>query len=303
MKHSLIIIIVLLSFSVFGQTKPEMILVKGGTFQMGNPHTDKNRKGDDDERPVHKVKVGKFEISKYEITVKQYKEFIADKSYDEFARFGVLHSLPPKPDSTWWQGHPDSELYWKGQMNKWWGWNDNFPMFHVTWYQAVAYCNWLSQKTGLEKCYSINSEGSVVCDYSKNGYRLPTEAEWEFAARGGKSNNTNQFSGSNNFNEVAWIDDNTLLRGPKPVGTKKANELGIHDMSGNVWEWCNDYYSPYYYKNSPEDNPINERPTGYRVIRGGSWHYKVGYATLTTRDGPKPGFTNYNYGFRVVRKK
>ncbi len=303
MKNLLTLILILSTFSVFSQTKPEMVLVKGGTFNMGNPFSDKLRKGDDDEKPVHKVKVHDFYIAKYEVTVGEYKEFIADGSYNEFVRFGVEHRLPSPPDSVWWQGHPDSKAYWKGQVNEWWGWNNKFPMFHLSWYQAVAYCNWLSEKTGYEKCYSITSEGSIECDLSKNGYRLPTEAEWEYAAKGGNKSNDYRFSGSDNFNEVAWVDDNTFLRGPKVIGTKKANELGIYDMSGNVWEWCTDYYSPFFYNDKNSNNPVNLQPTGYRVIRGGSWHYRVEYATITTRDGPKPGFSNYNYGFRVARNK
>ncbi len=303
MKNLITIILIFLSVVVTAQTKPEMILVKGGSFSMGNPYNDKARKGEADEKPVHKVNVNDFYISKYEITVKQYKEFIADKSYKEFERYGVRHSLPPKPDSTWWQGHPDAKKYWAAQVQEWWGFKSNYPMFHVSWFDAIAYCNWLSIKTGLQPCYSINADGGIECDYSKNGYRLPTEAEWEYAARGGNKSHNYRFSGSNNFNEVAWVDDNTLLTGPRPVGTKKPNELGIYDMSGNVWEWCNDYYSSFYYSNSPEDNPVNKSPTGYRSLRGGSWHYRVEYATIYTRDGPKPGYTNYNYGFRVVRKK
>ena len=270
---------------------------------MGNPYSDKMRKGDVDEKPTHKVKLEDYYIGKYEVTVLQFKQFVIDRSYDEFAKYGVYHKLPSEPDTVWWQGHPDAEIYWKGQVGKWWGYNNSFPMFHVSWYSAVAYCNWLSEKEGLDKCYSINTDGGVDCDFSKKGYRLPTEAEWEYAAKGGNKSKAYRFSGSNNFNEVAWVDDNTLLSGPKAVGTKKANELGIFDMSGNVWEWCTDYYSPYFYKNSPTENPVNLKSTGYRVIRGGSWHYRVGYATTTTRDGPKPGFTNFNYGFRVVRSK
>ncbi len=303
MRKLIILLFLALTISASAQTQPEMILVKGGSFNMGNPYTDKLREGFEDEKPVHKVTVSDFYIAKHEVTVKEYKEFIADKTYTEFQRFGVEHRLPSAPDSVWWQGHPDAKRYWDSQPDKWWGWNSNFPMFHVSWYDAVSYCNWLSEKSGLQKCYSINADGGVDCDYKKNGYRLPTEAEWEYAARGGKSSAGYRFSGSNNFNEVAWVDDNTLLSGPKTVGTKKANELGIFDMSGNVWEWCNDFYSPYFYSNSTENDPVNSKPTGYRIIRGGSWHYDVELATVFSRDGPKPGFTNYNYGFRMVRSK
>lgn len=303
MKKLITILFIFLCITTFAQEAPEMVFVKGGSFSMGNANSDKTKKGDDDERPVHKVKLNDFYIGKFEVTVKQFKEFLSDGSYTEFDKFGVLKSLPSSPDSIWWQGHPDSKKYWDAQMEKWWGWKPNFPMFNVTWFDAVAYCNWLSQKNGLEKCYYLNKDGGISLDIKKNGYRLPTEAEWEYAARGGNKQVASTFSGSNNFNDVAWVDDNTLLSGPKAVGTKTANELGIHDMSGNVWEWCSDYYSPGFYAVSPETNPINERITPYRVVRGGGWHYSVNYASVTTRDGPKSGFTDYTYGFRIARNK
>ena len=303
MKQLLVLLFIITSFTMYSQTTPKMVYVKGGTFKMGNSYTDKLQKGNSDERPVHSVTVSDFYIGKYEVTVLEFKKFILDRSYNEFARFGVYHRLPSPPDTTWWRGHQGSEIYWKRQSAKWWGWNNSFPMFHVSWYSAIAYCNWLSIQNGYDKCYSINSNGGIECDFSKNGYRLPTEAEWEYAAKGGNKSKKYRFSGSNNVNQVGWIDDNTLLAGPKPVGTKIGNELGIHDMTGNVWEWCTDYYSPYYYNKSPSKNPVNLSPTGYRVIRGGSWHYNIFYASTTARDGPKSGYTNYNYGFRIVRAK
>jgi len=282
-----------------GQTKPDMVLVNGDSFSMGNPNA---KKQEEYQTPVHTVKVSDFYMAKKEVTVKEYKEFINDKSFKGFSN-KHNHYMPSKPDSTWWQGHPETENFYETYIISWWGWQDQFPMFNVTWYDAVEYCNWLSEKTGLEPCYYVNEDFGVACDYSKNGYRLPTEAEWEYAARGGKNKDKYIYSGSNNIGDVAWYDDNTDLKGPKNVGTKKPNSLGIYDMSGNVWEWCNDFYSPFYYKNSPKDNPVNEYPTGAKSIRGGSWHYRADLATVTSRDGPKTGHTNYNYGFRLVRKK
>lgn len=302
MKKLITILIVFLGISAFAQNSPEMVYVKGGTFTMGNPYSDNAKKGDTDEKPTHRVTLNNFYIGKYEVTVKQYDEFLS-ANYTEFDRFGVKHYKKSQPDSTWWQGHPDAKAYWDAQLGSWWGYKDNYPMFYVTWFEAIAYCNWLSEKEGLDKVYSLDANGSVKTDISKNGYRLPTEAEWEYAARGGKDSKNYRFSGSNNFNDVAWVDDNTLLTGPRAVGSKNPNELGLYDMSGNVWEWCTDDYSGMYYKNSPQDNPVNLRPTSFKSLRGGSWHYKVDYATVFTRDGPKPGYTNYNYGFRVAKNK
>ncbi len=299
-KSLLTALFVLFAAFSFGQHKPQMVFVKGGTFMMGNPRTSGQYKGDPDEKPVHKVKVHSFYIGKYEVTVKEYKEFINDKSFNEFKGYHI-HEMPAPPDSTWFQGHPATEAYYKKIGKKWWGWQDDMPMQHVTWYDAIAYCNWLSEKLGYEKCYYEDEQGIIHCDLTKNGFRLPTEAEWEYAARGGNKSHNYIFSGSNDYNDVGWVDENTFLTGPRPVGLKKPNELGIYDMTGNVWEWCQDWYSPFFYQNSPVNNPVNTTPTGYRVIRGGSWHYRPEFATVTSRDGPKPGYTNFNYGFRIVR--
>lgn len=284
--------------SLYAQITPEMIKVEGGTFQMGNPYTDAAKKGDADEKPVHSVTVSDFHIGTYEVTVKEYKEFINDKTFTEFKSLRT-HALPATPDSAWLAEHPDTKDYWAGLGRKWWGWMDNYPMQNVTWYDAIAYCNWLSEAEGLDACYSYTVEDGVQCDFSSNGYRLPTEAEWEFAARGGNESEGYRFSGSDNVSEVAWYDENTFLKGPQNVGTKDANELGIYDMSGNVWEWCFDFWA--YYSSGAKTDPVYETATGYKVIRGGAWHYIGNYATVTTRDGPKPSYTNYMYGFRLAK--
>jgi len=294
------LMMLLIPFALHSQTKPDMVLVTSGSFSMGNPYTDAAKKGDADEKPVHNVKVGDFYIGKYEVTVKEYKEFIADASFTEFSSMRS-HKMPLTPDTTWMSEHTDTKKYYETTMLKWWGWVDEYPMQNITWYDAVAYCNWLSSKTGLEKCYSLNDSKAIVCDFSKNGYRLPTEAEWEFAAIGGTSSKGYRFSGSNNSAEVGWYDETTFYKGPQKIGTKAKNELGIYDMTGNVWEWCYDYYSPYYYSNSAKENPINETSTGYKVIRGGAWHYRAEYATVFTRDGPEASYTNYMYGFRLAK--
>jgi len=292
--------LLLFPFITYSQTKPDLILVTGGSFSMGNPYSDAAKKGDADEKPVHNVKVNDFYIDKYEVTVKAYKEFIADNSFTEFSSLRQ-HKMPAPPDTTWMSEHTDTKKYYETTILKWWGWVDNYPMQYVTWFDAIAYCNWLSAKLGLDKCYSINDAKGIVCDFTKNGYRLPTEAEWEFAAIGGTSSKTYRFSGSNNSADVGWYDETTYYKGPQFVGTKAANELGIYDMTGNVWEWCYDYYSPFYYASSPKDNPINETPTGYKVIRGGAWHYRAEYATVFTRDGPESSYTNFMYGFRLAK--
>jgi formylglycine-generating enzyme required for sulfatase activity len=302
MKNFIRLFFLVLIFSplitLYAQTAPETVKVEGGTFQMGNPYAEATKKGDADEKPVHSVTLSSYYIGKYEVTVKEYKEFISDKTFTEFSSLRS-HKLPSKPDSAWLAEHPDTKNYWALQSTTWWGWVDQYPMQHITWYDAIAYCNWLSEKLGLEKCYYVNDDFGVSCDFTKNGYRLPTEAEWEFAARGGTKSKGYRYSGSDNSADVAWYDDTSFLRGPQKIGTKSANELGIYDMSGNVWEWCYDYFG--YYTSAAQTNPKYETSTGYRILRGGSWHYAGNYTTVTTRDGPEPGFTNFMYGFRIAK--
>jgi formylglycine-generating enzyme required for sulfatase activity len=269
---------------VMGQT-PKMILVEGGTYSMGTST------GGAEERPVHKVTVSSFYICEHEVSVAEYQKFIGETG----------KSMPQPPDKEWMETHKYTQMFYVSSGKEWWGWEPQYPMHHITWSDAVEYCNWISAKNGLEKCYVKNADGGWNFDKSKNGYRLPTEAEWEFAARGGNKSLGTKYSGSNNINEVAWYDETSKLAGPQNIKTKKANELGIYDMSGNVWEWCSDYYKSDFYSTSPEKDPICTTVMPYRVLRGGSWHYAADMSQITTRDGPKSGVTNYNYGFRLAK--
>ena len=219
---------------------------------------DKN--GDHDEYPVHTVTLSSFYISKHEITIKQYKEYCADT--------GV--KMPKSPSKEWQLEHDEAKN---------WTWKDENPITNITWNDAVMYCKWLSKKKG------------------KN-YTLPTEAQWEFAAKGGVKSKKYKYSGSNNINDVAWYDETSNERGPMPVGKLKPNELGIYDMSGNAWEWCLDYYGKY--NSSKKKNPKGPEKGLYKVVRGGSWYYVGRLAVVTARDGPYIHYTNYNYGFRPV---
>ncbi len=284
----------LFAFNLGLLAQPEMILVEGGTFKMGRDSKKEKINSIEfaDELPQHEVSLNSFYIGKYEVTVGEYKEFCK----------ATGKKMPNAPDSTWFAEHPDTKIYYPLSKTQWWGWKDYYPMQNISWYDAVEYCNWLSEKNGLQKCYVINGE-TTTCDFSKNGYRLPTEAEWEYAARGGQKSKGYIYAGSDNPDEVAWYDETSKLKGPAKVGTKKPNELGIYDMSGNVWEWCWDFYNSRYYANSPKDNPKGPGPTIYRVSRGGSWHYRDQLARIADRDGPRPGFTSFNHGFRVVRNK
>ncbi len=134
-------------------------------------------------------------------------------------------------------------------------------------------------------------------------YRLPTEAEWEFAARGGNRSKGYTYSGSNSVGSVAEYEgNNNNNKNTKPIGQKQPNELDLYDMSGNVWEWCADWYDNSYYKNTPQNNPQgpSSSPNGYRVLRGGSWYGDATYCRVADRDYGNPTNRSYGYGFRLV---
>ena len=154
----------------------------------------------------------------------------------------------------------------------------DFPMYYISWNEATAFCEKLSEASGKK-------------------YVLPTEAQWEYAARGGRKDVPGRFSGSDNLLEVAWSYEDTVRRLQK-VGLKKPNELGLYDMSGNVYEFCADYYDLY----NPEDtdNPQGAPSSPYRVTRGGSYIDKPLRCRVAYRGTPTPTFSATNIGFRIV---
>jgi len=178
------------------------------------------------------------------------------------------------------------------------GYGDDYPVYNVTWIDAVTFCNGLSVMQGYQQVYTISGT-SVTADFTKNGYRLPTEAEWEFAARGGDSTHGYQYAGSDTLGDVAWYENNADNRA-HTVGTKAANELGLYDMSGNVKEWCYDWYGGY--PDTPRTDYTGVTLGEYRVIRGGSWRYSW-YCDLSTRDQRDPidNYYDNELGFRVAR--
>ncbi len=155
--------------------------------------------------------------------------------------------------------------------------------------RPVEYVSWDDCQEFIEKLNSLTGKE----------FRLPTEAEWEYAARGGKYSRGYKYSGSNNADEVAWYYDNSG-RTTHPVKTKKANELGLYDMSGNVLEWCNDWYNENYYRNSPQTNPTGPSEGENRVVRGGCWYNSVRYVRVSYRFRYAPGYRGYNSGLRLA---
>lgn len=185
------------------------------------------------------------------------------------------------------------------------------PVERITWYEAIEYCNRKSLIEGLTPVYSINgyyiginwAAAPIECDWEANGYRLPTEAEWEYAAKGGEKSKGYIFSGGNNDKKVAWHYGNSKMK-THFIGRKTPNELGLYDMSGNVWEYCWDFYdSSYYYAPDTLNNPRGPQSGSNIVIRGGSWYDPDSFSRLSYRTGVFPT-TRENYiGFRVVRTR
>jgi formylglycine-generating enzyme required for sulfatase activity len=246
---------------------PEMVFVEGGTFNNG----------------VSDVTLDSYYISKYEFTQAQ--------------RY-------------WATGETSSYGFGGGPLH---------PVYNVTWLKAIAACNLLSAQQGLSSCYTLGAWGSdpnnwpqgystdqsyhnlVQCDWSANGYRLPTEMEWEFAARGGNLSNGYTYSGGNNASAVAWYYYNS---GSYPishqVGTKSANELGLHDMSGNVGEFVWDKYGDL--PENPQTNPTGAVASSFRVHRGGHFSSGTDYITVSFRSNVDPQNNYHTIGFRVCRR-
>jgi formylglycine-generating enzyme required for sulfatase activity len=249
---------------------PEMIPVKGGTFTMGSPNDDKD--ASNNEKPAHPVTLSDFEMGKTEVTISQYLAF-CDETKTHYPEW-----LEPGNDYNVETGS-DDYYKTKGMSRA----NKNHPVTGVSWNDAVAYCEWLSQKVPGTK------------------FRLPTEAEWEYAARGGQNKKGDfKYAGSDNIDGVAWYTENTNDSGARPVATKKENDLGLHDMSGNVWEWCADWYGDYADTVKPTLNPNGPTTGSDRVNRGGSWFSNAEFCRVSLRFNSTPVLRSYNFGFRLA---
>jgi formylglycine-generating enzyme required for sulfatase activity len=210
--------------------------------------------------------VATFQIGKYEVSWGEWKavrDWAAANGYSDLAGVG--------------------DTYPSGSA-------DNFPVINVSWYDVVKWMNAKSEKDGLVPVYQVGGavyktgKSVSTVNGSANGYRLPTDLEWEWAARGGVSSKGYTYSGNETVGDVAWYINN-ISAGTKAVVTKNANELGIHDMSGNVWEWCEDVvYS------------------SFRRVRGGSWRCSADFCTVAYRLGYNaPDYRSDHFGFRLAR--
>lgn len=267
-----------------GRFAPEMVFVEGGEFTMGDDAVKTNQ--------PHLVKLSSFHIAKYMVTTGEWKQFLADV----------------KLEFTWdWEGSGGYGPFYNIVPT------DDCPAQGLNWYYAVIFCNWASLKDGFEPCYIINKlpekefeEISVEWNKEANGYRLPTDSEWEYAARGGQMSEGYIYPGSNNPGDVGRFGKE--YKTSYPVGEYTPNELGIHDMGGNADEWCWDWYDEIMFEWLPVENPSVDRLEdvkqksryGYdfKVIRGASWDSQP--IEITSRGTYRPKNISMT-GIRLVR--
>jgi formylglycine-generating enzyme len=267
------------------------VCVQGGTFLMGDGLSE----GNTNELPVHSVTLSTFYMGKYEVTQAEWSQ------------------------------------YMPGVWN-YYGTGYNFPAYDLTWYEMVKYCNLRSLAEGLTPCYTINSStnpadwgivpyhnliiggivgdqeawDSAICNWSANGYRLPTEAEWEYAARGGVHSSDNlRYSGCNieaDLINYAWYSENSGYS-THPVGTKLPNQLGLYDMAGNMNEWVWDFYGPY--TSDEQTNPKGPATGSYRIVRDCYFRLPAEFFRVAIRSyGPvinTAGISDDSDGFRLAR--
>ncbi len=296
---------------------PGMVLIPGGEFEMG----DHWGGGFSDELPVHDVYIDSFYMSIYETTNEQYCAYL-NSAYGQGlidnpdSHGGVVHKagdIWPYCDTT--TSSSNSRIEWDGSTFTVTPGKESHPILRVSWYGSVAYANWRSAQEGLQPSYDLDT---WECNWDANGYRLPTEAEWEYAARGGEHDpyykypwgnsidgSMANYSGSGDPYEIGSYPWTTPIGyydgGQTPPGVDMANGYGLYDMTGNVWEWCNDWYSSSYYSSSPNNNPHGPPgPLTYRVLRGGAWYDLSAYQRCALRLRYYPVHRISGLGFRLA---
>lgn len=272
-----------------GLTQEDMILVENGIFDMGNPNTNTEASPIDNKtlgkEPVHKVKISKdFYICRYEVTVEQMCVFL-NVYQSRNSRSLPVKALHNSATAAWCFQYSGTapNLVYSPKANK-----GRYPVVNLTWPCAEQYCEWLSAELGVK-------------------VRLPSEAEWEYAARGGNRSQGFLFSGSNNSNEVSVSTNNAT--GPAPVGTKRPNELGIYDMTGNAMEYCSDFFDWDFYGTNGEAiavDPVNIgnlTADGKMVVRGGSFRHPTYLKVYARGSNQHKGDAGNHNGFRFVMEK
>jgi formylglycine-generating enzyme len=263
-------------------TGMEFVAVDGGCFQMGDTFGD----GEKNEKPVHEVCISDIAMGKYDVTVGQFRQFVTATGYiteaEKESGCGVWNGTEFKYDAA------------KNWRNPGFGQGDRHPVVCVSWNDALAFVSWLSGQGGRR-------------------YRLPTEAEWEYAARSGGQKE--RYAGFSNVDELSryanfcdtncefnWkaAGQNDGYKNTSPVGNYLPNVLGLYDMTGNVEQWTGDWIGVHYFEKSPKDNPQGPSTGSYRVIRGGSWSREAGFARAASRTGDSTDGRSCIRGFRLV---
>ncbi len=252
-----------------------LVLVEGGEFRMGSLESTPD--AENDEKPDHLVQVSSFHMGEFQVTQALWEAVM---------------------------GEQENRSNFRGP---------NRAVERVSWYDAVAFCNRLSRELGLPFCYysdagfskaysisgALTNEGTVFFNAKSGGFRLPTEAEWEYAARGGKHGEGYRYAGSDRLKQVGWYTENSGGE-THEVGLLYPNELGLYDMSGNVREWCEDQWHGNYH-GAPKDGSawVDQKQGAPRVRRGSGWNGSAQYCRSAYRDSNDPG-VRYGLGFRLV---
>lgn len=240
-----------------------------GSVETGNPN----------EKPRHRIQLSPFFMAKYELTAKEFNAFIQ-------------------------ASYKDTATGYTERNNK----GDDFPVIWVSWIDAIKYCNWRSKTENLDTCYVFNTNGTDINSYnfgqpgnSKNGYRLPTEAEWEYACRA--HSDSAYTIGNTGKNTITTADANFSNTSPVPVDSYKPNGFGLYNMHGNVWEWCSDKYDQNYYTNpkATKLSPMGSETGLNRVFRGGSWDGSAVILRSAIRYYGTPDILYNVIGFRVAK--
>lgn len=267
-----------------------LVRIPAGKFTMGSPAGEKDRVDHENQHEVEITRV--FYLGIHEVTIGQYRKFVTEEAYNTVAEkdgaggFGYDEATGKfegrKPRYTW--------------KNTGWKITDDHPVVNVSWNDAKAFCAWLSRK-------------------EKKSYRLPTEAEWEYACRAGSKTAYHNGDDPEGLAQVGNVADGAakeVLASLKaitakdgyvftaPVGSFQKNAFGLFDMHGNVWEWCEDRYDAGRYQNDPIRDPTGPSTGSSRAFRGGSWDRAAGRCRSAARGGNAPTFRNFILGFRVV---